>query len=59
MMCTMVRMTTSPDGRSMRARMLAGDPYIADDPELHEAHLRAMDLMDAFNATSAREPGTA
>ena len=41
----------------MRARMLAGDLYIADDPELHEAQLRAMDLIDAFNATSAREPG--
>jgi len=38
----------------MRDRMLAGDLYLADDPELHEAMLRAMDLMDAFNATSAR-----
>lgn len=40
----------------MRERMLAGDLYIADDPELAEHHLRAMDLMDAFNATSARDP---
>ncbi len=40
----------------MRERMLAGDPYIADDPELAERSLRAMDLMDAFNATSARNP---
>ncbi len=40
----------------MRERMLAGDLYIADDPELAEQHLRAMDLMDAFNATSARDP---
>jgi maltose O-acetyltransferase len=40
----------------MRERMLAGDLYIADDPELAEQNLRAMDLMDAFNATSARDP---
>jgi len=38
----------------MRERMLAGDLYLADDPELVELHLRAMDLMEAFNATSAR-----
>jgi maltose O-acetyltransferase len=42
------------DGRSMRERMLAGDLYIADDPELAERNLRAMDLMEAFNATPAR-----
>jgi maltose O-acetyltransferase len=40
----------------MRERMLAGDLYIADDPELAEMSLRAEDLMAAFNATSAREP---
>jgi maltose O-acetyltransferase len=49
-------MNRDPDTRSMRERMRAGDPYIADDPELTEHYLRAMDLMDAFNATSAREP---
>ncbi len=38
----------------MRERMLAGDLYIADDPELGEHNLRAMDLMEAFNATPAR-----
>ncbi|KUL31922.1 sugar O-acetyltransferase [Actinoplanes awajinensis] len=47
-------MTTSPDTRSMRERMLAGDLYIADDPELGEAALRAMDLTDEFNATPIR-----
>ncbi|GAA0450721.1 maltose O-acetyltransferase [Actinoplanes capillaceus] len=47
-------MTT--DSRSMRDRMLAGDLYIADDPELAEASLRAMDLTGAYNATSARNP---
>jgi maltose O-acetyltransferase len=41
----------------MRERMLAGDLYIADDPELAEQYLRATGLMDAFNATSARDPG--
>ncbi|NMO50014.1 sugar O-acetyltransferase [Actinoplanes sp. TBRC 11911] len=40
----------------MRERMLAGDLYIADDPELAAQSLRAMDLTDAFNATSARDP---
>lgn len=39
----------------MRERMLAGDPYIADDPELAEASAQALDLMDAFNATSVRQ----
>src|SRR3954452_16951702 len=44
-----------PQGsRSMRERMLAGDLYIADDPELAEHNLRAMELMEAFNATPAR-----
>jgi maltose O-acetyltransferase len=38
----------------MRERMLAGDLYLADDPELTEASLHALDLMDAYNATSAR-----
>lgn len=39
----------------MRERMLAGDLYIADDPELAEHQLRAMDLMEAFNTTPARD----
>ena len=45
------------DTRTMRERMLAGDLYIADDPELAERNLRAMDLMEAFNATPARAGG--
>jgi maltose O-acetyltransferase len=44
------------DARTMRERMLAGDLYIADDPELGEAGSRALDLMDAYNATSVRDP---
>lgn len=47
--------TPEPGTRTMRERMLAGEPYIADDPELAEANLRAMDLMDAYNATGARD----
>ena len=43
------------DGRSMRERMLAGELYLADDPELVEGHLRATDLTAAYNATSARD----
>jgi maltose O-acetyltransferase len=49
-------MTPDSDSRSMRERMLTGDLYVADDPELAEHNLRAMDLMDALNATSARDP---
>ena len=55
-MRTLVHMTTDADERSMRDRMLAGDLYLADDPDLREAMLRAMDLMDAFNTTPARNP---
>ncbi|MGY1754788.1 sugar O-acetyltransferase [Blastococcus sp. SYSU D01042] len=43
------------DTRSMRERMEAGDPYIADDPELAEASARALDLSAAYNATSVRQ----
>jgi maltose O-acetyltransferase len=43
------------DTRTMRERMLAGDPYIADDPVLAEESAAALDLMAAYNATSARQ----
>ena len=39
----------APDDRSMRERMLAGDMYIADDPELARESERAMQLMHAVN----------
>ncbi len=39
------------DGRSQRERMLAGDLYIADDPELAEESLRARRLHARFNDT--------
>ena len=43
---------TSP---TMRERMLAGEPYIADDPELAEASLAARELMTAYNTTGSRQ----
>src|SRR3954454_12435149 len=46
---------TGADRRSMRERMLAGDLYIADDPDLAEASSATLDLMDAYNATSVRQ----
>ncbi|WP_240619667.1 sugar O-acetyltransferase [Blastococcus sp. TF02-8] len=48
-------MATQDDDRSMRERMLAGDLYLADDPEIAEQSARALDLADAYNATSARQ----
>jgi maltose O-acetyltransferase len=42
------------DGRTMRERMLAGDLYLADDPELAERLTRAADLMHAYNTTPPR-----
>ena len=39
----------------MRERMLAGDLYIADDPELGELSSRALDLAAAYNATTVRQ----
>ena len=43
------------DERSMRERMLAGDLYIADDPEIGEQSAAALDLMTAYNATTVRQ----
>lgn len=37
------------DGRSQRERMLAGDLYIADDPQLDAESRRAADLMHRIN----------
>jgi maltose O-acetyltransferase len=39
----------------MRERMLAGDLYIADDPELAEQNAAALDVMAAYNVTTARQ----
>jgi maltose O-acetyltransferase len=53
--CMIVHVASDGDDRSMHERMLAGDLYIADDPELAEQLLRAADLMEAFNTTPARD----
>lgn len=39
----------------MRERMLAGDLYIADDPEIEELSRRAHALMTAYDATTPRQ----
>ena len=50
-------MTDSPsDSRSQRERMLAGDPYIASDPELQGQQRRSQHLMERYNATSIDAP---
>jgi maltose O-acetyltransferase len=46
---------TDDDPRSMRERMLAGDLYVADDPEIAEQLAAAQDLMAAYNATTPRQ----
>jgi len=44
------------DNRSQRERMLAGDLYIADDPELARESRRAAELTKAFNDSSPSDP---
>lgn len=46
----------SIDERSMRERMLAGDLYIADDPELAAESRRAAILMYQFNNSDPSDP---
>ena len=42
-----------PHPRSQRERMLAGELYIADDPELAAESLRARRLLDEYNRSAA------
>lgn len=42
-----------PDEKSQKEKMLAGELYVADDPELQQAHLHAQSLLSEFNATAA------
>lgn len=42
-----------PDDRSNRERMLAGDQYIADDPDLTRESNRATALTSQYNSTAA------
>jgi maltose O-acetyltransferase len=44
------------DTRSQRERMLAGDLYFADDPELAQETQRAAELTKAFNDSSPSDP---
>jgi maltose O-acetyltransferase len=44
----MTFMTDPGDGRSNRERMLAGDPYISEDPDNHRRHLKALKLTADF-----------
>lgn len=47
------------DPRTNRERMLAGDLYVAEDPELARALRRATRLADEFNALAPRDPDAA
>ncbi|WP_084105455.1 sugar O-acetyltransferase [Demequina sp. NBRC 110056] len=50
--------TPLDDSRTARERMLAGDWYVADDPELGEMHRRGVQLAEAYHrAEVAGEPG--
>ena len=44
-----------PDGRSNRKRMLGGDQYIADDPDLGRESSRAANLTAPFNNTAGED----
>lgn len=46
----------SQDERSMRERMLAGDLYIADDPQLAVESQHAATLMQKFNNSDPSDP---
>ena len=46
-----------PDRRTQRERMLAGDPYLADDPELVAESRRAAELTKRFNESSPGDVG--
>lgn len=43
------------DAKTAKQRMLAGELYIADDPELKADALRGQDLVERFNASSAHD----
>lgn len=51
---------TSDDTRTMRERMLAGDLYLADDPELEEGMRRAGELAERYQREfNTRDPKAA
>lgn len=43
------------DDRSQKQRMLDGDLYLADDPELQKENRRALELAEQYNQTSVNE----
>lgn len=49
-------MTAGGDRRSQRERMLAGDLYIADDPELAEEAARCRRLLAEYNHSPVDDP---
>lgn len=51
-MSSMDDLRFQPDGRTNRDRMLAGDQYIADDPDLERESDRAAVLTAQYNATA-------
>jgi maltose O-acetyltransferase len=48
--------TPSQDTRTQRERMLAGDAYVADDPELRRDSLHAATLVKRFNDSDPSRP---
>jgi maltose O-acetyltransferase len=48
---------TPGDTRSQRERMLAGDLYVADDPELARESARAAALTEKYNASPSADAG--
>ena len=46
---------TDTDSRSQKERMLAGDLYLASDPELQKENRRALELAEQYNQTSVNE----
>jgi maltose O-acetyltransferase len=44
------------DARTQRERMLAGDPYLPNDPEIVRESRRAVKLCEAYNRTSVESP---
>lgn len=55
----MIRDYFAGDPRSNRERMLAGDLYIADDPESGRRSMRAMRLADAYQRAFVNDPDAA
>ena len=60
-MCTVVHMNDyfAGDDRTNRERMLAGDLYIADDPESAAQALRGMRLANAYATAYLQDPASA